>query len=804
MSVFIRILALAIISLNALTLSSTISESGGAGSWHVYESFAGMPQQVIDTGKMVYYLSGGNLFSYDVAAEETTAYTTGNKLNGKSISRIFYNPEGRYLTVCYDTGAIDLLYDDGKTEYISDIADSGLASPVIFNDIEFSGNNFYVATDFGIVKFEVSRHRAVKSGNYGRNVSGIALMGEKLLMVVDDTLRIARDTDNFSRISQTEPLARVGAARLMSPEENSLLLLTDRIMLMNIYADKAEEIRSVSSGKVTDWFLSGGKPVYYGDGRLCSYSTSEKREEIICRLPEEISGDRIGYSGSKGTLWALSRHGLAGYKVGQDGTLANISQRFRPTGMSVSEVCRLVPSADEKRLYIINHGPTSYRYGFPEGDNGYSIPGAAACLDMATGKIADVTPYPVEAAADITRPLQQNHGPYPFAVTSIAEHPEQSDVFFMGTGNDGLYMVRDGRFVGRYDSSNSPLRPVWGWIVYSLAFDRGGNLWVISNHDNYSDVAMMVLPYEKTLLDPSQVRKSDWVVPDADGYHGDMDSKILVCRHSPMIFIIDKLKPQILLACDTKNTPDNLSDDTFRLYGELVDQDGNSLSNCVVSAITEDIDGSIWIGTFEKGIYCIANPAEAVDSEVTARHIKVPRDDGSGMADYLLADDIINDIAVDGAGRKWIATENSGLFLVNSDGSRIISHYTPDNSPLPSYTVNALYAEPQGRRIFIGTPDGLLHFVSDTAPDSGRLESLHIYPNPVRPDYSGPVKIDGLTDGALVKIADQAGNVIVRGRAEGGTFSWNVSASNVAAGMYHVTATARSGDTRFGKIVIIR
>lgn len=804
MNIIIRILALAAILSEAMLLSATSLRSDGAGSWRVYETFAGKPQQVIDTGKLVYYLRGGNLFSYDAAAEETTAYTIGDRLNEKNIGRIFYNPDGRYLAVCYDSGAIDIIYDGGKTVYISDIADSGIEAPVTFNDAEFDGNYLYAATNFGVVKFDVSRRRAVKSGNYGRQVSGVATMGDKLLMVVDDTLRIARDADSFNRLSQTTPIAAVGSARLYSPAGNALLLLTDRVSRTHVNEDKIERLQSISSGSVVDWCQSGDKLVYYGDGLLCRYNPDEEREEIIFRLPEDIAGECLGYSASKNTLWTLSRHGIAGYKLEENGAVSVVSERFRPTGMSVSEVCGLVPSADGNRLYIINHGPTSYRYGFPEGNNGYNIPGAAACLDLTSGTVTDVTPYPVEAASDITRQLQLTEGPYPFAVTSIVEHPEQNGVYFMGTGNDGLYMVRDGKFEGRYDASNSPLRPVWGWIVYSLAFDNGGNLWAISNHDNYSDVALMILPREKTLLAPSEVKKSDWVVPAAVGYHGDMDSKILVCLHSPMIFIIDKLKPQILLACDTRGTADNLDDDAFRLYGELVDQDGNLLSNCVISAITEDTDGSVWIGTFEKGIYRITNPAEAVTSELTVRHIKVPRNDSSGLADYLLDDDIINDIAVDGAGRKWIATENSGLFMVSPDGSEIISHFTPDNSPLQSYTVNALYAEPRGRRIFVGTPDGLLHFESDTAPDSGRLETLHIYPNPVRPDYSGPVRIDGLTDGALVKIAGQSGNVIARGRAEGGTFSWNVSGSSVGAGVYNVTATSPSGDTRFGKIVIIK
>ena len=804
MNPLLRIFTLALILCHSShwIIASAVRDGNGPGSWHVYESFAGPPQRVVDTGRQVYYLSGGRLFSYNAEEKETKAYTTGNILNGKNIVNIFYNAEGKFLVVCYDSGVIDLLYDNGKVVNISDIADSGISGPVAFNDIEFRGNRFYVATDFGIVEFDAGRRRAVKSGNYGVNVSGVAIVGDNLFFVADDTLRMAGD--NISRLSLSVPLMHAGSAGLFSPGGNSLLMLDGRVMLARINAGipEAESIRQISAEGITDWIPQSNGLYYYGNGMLYRYDAETEREEKICVLPADAKEDIIGLSPAKGNLWALSRHGIAGYRIAGGECAEVICERHKPSGMSVKEVCGLVASADGKRLYAINHGPTSYRYGFPEGDNGYSIPGALSCIGIEDGGIEDITPYPVKALSDITLPLQNGYGPYPFAMTSVVEHPDDSNVLFTGTGNDGLYMIRDGKFAGRYDSSNSPLRPVWGWIVYSLAFDRGGNLWVVSNHDNYTDQALMILPHDKTLLDPAEVRVSDWIIPDADGYHGDMDSRILVCRNSGMIFIIDKLKPQILLACDTRNTPGNLADDRFRLYGEIYDQDGNSLSDCVVSSIMEDKDGSVWLGTFERGIYRISNPSEAVVKEITAWHLKVPRNDGSGLADYLLADEIINDMAVDGSGHKWIATENSGLYVVSADGTGIISHYTPDNSPLQSNAVYSLYAVRSGRDIYIGTPDGLLRYTSPTAADSGSLASLHIYPNPVRPGYSGPVRIDGLTDGALVRIADASGNVVGHGRAEGGTFTWNVSHS-ISAGVYYVTAGSPDGDNAFGKIVIV-
>jgi hypothetical protein len=44
-----------------------------------------------------------------------------------------------------------------------------------------------------------------------------------------------------------------------------------------------------------------------------------------------------------------------------------------------------------------------------------------------------------------------------------------------------------------------------------------------------------------------------------------------------------------------------------------------------------------------------------------------------------------------------------------------------------------------------------------------------VYPNPVRPQYDGTVKIAGLINRANVKITDIAGNLVYEAISEGGT-----------------------------------
>ena len=50
---------------------------------------------------------------------------------------------------------------------------------------------------------------------------------------------------------------------------------------------------------------------------------------------------------------------------------------------------------------------------------------------------------------------------------------------------------------------------------------------------------------------------------------------------------------------------------------------------------------------------------------------------------FLLRDDKVTAIAVDGGNRKWIGTER-GLWLFNESGEVLIHNFTKNNSPLLS------------------------------------------------------------------------------------------------------------------------
>jgi hypothetical protein len=60
--------------------------------------------------------------------------------------------------------------------------------------------------------------------------------------------------------------------------------------------------------------------------------------------------------------------------------------------------------------------------------------------------------------------------------------------------------------------------------------------------------------------------------------------------------------------------------------------------------------------------------------------------------------------------------------------------------------------------------------LQQTANDD--LSKVYVYPNPVRPEYTGTVKVAGLLNKANIKITDIEGNLVYETTSEGGTIEY--------------------------------
>ncbi len=253
----------------------------------------------------------------------------------------------------------------------------------------------------------------------------------------------------------------------------------------------------------------------------------------------------------------------------------------------------------------------------------------------------------------------------------------------------------------------------------------------------------------------------------------------------------------------------NRQDETIVKFNRFVNEDGASLGdNIIVNCIDEDLNGYIWIGTNMGPVYITSN--EMADNTLGVIQYKVPRNDGTDYADYLLAGIDITCIAIDKAGRKWFGTNGNGIYLISADNNTQEQHFTIDNSKLLSNVIESIAINDHTGEVFFGTDKGLCSYVSDATTTNTEMTSDNVwaYPNPVEPSYTGLITITGLTLNADVKILAANGALVASGKSNGGTFTWDGCDKNgkrVASGVYMVaTATSDGNKGTVCKIAIIR
>ena len=190
--------------------------------------------------------------------------------------------------------------------------------------------------------------------------------------------------------------------------------------------------------------------------------------------------------------------------------------------------------------------------------------------------------------------------------------------------------------------------------------------------------------------------------------------------------------------------------------------------------------------------------------------MKVPRNDGTNYADYLMGGVDITCLVIDQANRKWVGTNNNGIYLISSDNLTQIHHFTTSNSKLLSNSIESLALNDDTGEVFIGTTNGLCSYMSDATTTNEEMDKDNVwaYPNPVTPNYTGLITITGLTLEADIKIVTASGILVNSGRSNGGTYTWDgcdTKGRKVASGIYMVETATSSGEKgTVCKIAIVR
>ncbi len=380
--------------------------------------------------------------------------------------------------------------------------------------------------------------------------------------------------------------------------------------------------------------------------------------------------------------------------------------------------------------------------------------------------------------------------------------PADETHIFAGSRN-GLYEYIDGKFINYYASHNSPiesynLKNKEYQLITGVKYDKSGNLWILNSQAPTTSLLQLeaghFTKYNKDILmklnDSGFKNKSN----------GEL-SKMMIDSQGLMWFVNNNWVTPALYYYNFKN-------DEITAYETIVNQDGTTITGMYhVYIAVEDLDRNIWIGT-DVGPFVLER-SEINNGGTTFTQVKVPRNDGTNLADYLLNNIEIYSMAVDGGGRKWFGTNGNGVYLISADNNEQIYHFTANDSPLLSDVVRSIAINNTTGEVFFGTDKGLCSYQSDAiiANEEMTKDNVWAYPNPVRPDYNGLITIVGLSFNSDVKILAASGTVVNEGRSNGGSYTWDGCDKNgkrVASGVYMVaTATSEGKKGTVCKIAII-
>lgn len=375
----------------------------------------------------------------------------------------------------------------------------------------------------------------------------------------------------------------------------------------------------------------------------------------------------------------------------------------------------------------------------------------------------------------------------------------------------GLYEYRDFRFIKEYNRHNSilqtaqPMEDKAGYPdekkknyteVTSLKYDKKGTLWIANSYAKRPTICY---------ISPNDTIKEyvhDNLMTKGYSFSMAQMSGMMIDSRGLLWFTNNNWTMPALVKYDIENN-------TTNVYTELINQDNTSYEFYNMPAIAEDKEGNIWVGT-NVGLFCImSSEINGNSNNIIFSQIKVPRNDGTNLADYLLNGLYINCIAIDSANRKWIGTEGNGVFLISSDNMEEIHHFTIDNSMLLSNNITSISINEETGQTFFGTDKGLCSYYSDSSKPNEEMtkDNVYAYPNPVEPSYNGLVTVVGLSMNTNIKIVTSSGQIVNEGKSNGGTYTWDVTDKNgkrVSSGVYNViTATSDGKKGTVCKIAVI-
>ena len=760
-----------------LSFVTAFADEPPIGQWRDHLNYSNAIS-ITEGGGKVYCASKMGLFSYNKSDESLERWSKITGLSDIGFQSIAYNKSSNALLIAYSNSNIDII--KGQDIYnLADLFRSNVMGDKQIYSISFRDEFAYLATGFGIVVVDMKKTEI--KGSYFYGPSGNPIKTNK---VINDGTYIYAATDNgiYQAEVNSPNLADFNSWNKRSdlPDKNaaykSMALLND--ILVIVKTGQVDNNDSVFFYRSNAWnYLNKGENntvnsiETHNDLLLLTYYESAASFELNGSRKFFIGDYFTGISPHPNSMvaddqdiyWIADlRQGLI--KAKDAGTFALI----HPKGPASNNVHHL---ASNKNNIWVAPGGKSSSWGSLFNHDAISV------LSEQDWKI-----------------IQAYHpdGGNLFDMLHISIHPKNNQQAYISSWGKGLVEITDFLITELYSLTNSTLENdfrnpnVDRITVASSAFDKENNLWVTNS----------------AATKPLSVRRSDgsWKSFTIPGLAGNTVLGTIIVAQNNYKWITLPAGEGIVVY-DDNNTLDDESDDRAVILTSTEGKGG--LPSNMVLSIAEDHDGKIWIGTVE-GTAVFYNPGAVFNEEnFDAQQVKVEQ---GGNIQFLLQNQTVSSIAIDGANRKWFGTEDGGAFLMSAEGTQQIEAFNVNNSPLFSNNIISIAITDNGE-VFFGTENGIVSYRSTASAGGQNYINVYAYPNPVHHDYEGLIAIRGLVKDADIKITDISGNLVYETTALGGQAVWDgrtLRGDKAHTGVYLVFCSNTDGSkTIVTKILII-
>ncbi|MDF9830484.1 hypothetical protein [Parabacteroides sp. PF5-6] len=759
------------LSLFICCISTQISAQA-TGSWKSHMAYHNTTS-VAEAENNVFAVANGSLYSYN---KEDQSYRTYIKkegeLNDTQIKTIAYNSTIKTLLIVYSNGNIDLLNENGIYN-IPFLMQATLADKTI-NHIYFHDQYAYLSAEFGIMVINMEEREIADTYRLGHSIYSTCIHKDQIYAATSKGILYSALNNNLLDPNNWNPYAiqytdiDAGTARTIVVFQDLLAVLVDK---QGIYIQQENNLFKpfYKNNEIKKLSVQNNKLLCTTAGRAYVYFSLTENHSLPTGALSDISSlkDNIYWVASETEMLRGLR------RIG-----ATTDYEWFVHGIRIDS-----PKRDYATFMTFQHGKLWVAGGGRWTDI-FNRPGTIMIYDPAS----ESSQWFTVNEADVAKNSPGNNFK---DVTSIAVDPQDETHFYASTWGGGVFEFKDNEFVNLYHPGNSTLQSIYNsqyeYIrVEGLCFDKEGNLWMTN-----SEVSRGI----KKMNTDGKWESFNYT--QANGQH--LVDKILITSANHKWVNILRGGYAGILVFDEASDQSAYYKTFYSINGDI--------SASAYYCMAEDLNGQIWIGTNLGPIIC-PNPRTALDNPDNMFANRIIREDEYGNLSLFMDGETVRAIAVDGANRKWLGTQNSGLLLVSADGMETIEHFTAENSPLPSNYVESIAINHETGEVFIGTDKGIVSYMGTATAGEASYSDVYAYPNPVRPNYQGDVVITGLMADSNVKITDINGHLIVQGKSLGGQFVWDCRKSNgdrVSTGIYLVLASEpNKGESVVSKIMVIK